>query len=411
MTIINRIIKRLSFIFTSSYKLAEVLSFASYAERRPSNCEFIQVDGEERVTYILDKSYIDEPPHVPYQCILPMAYYAIVNHGSIIGGSGVVLSLDGYLLHDALAEPDDSNINITDSGLFMLFGVPHQLFGKYITSYKRNDCITYEKGISLVWNMTSNYYHFTFEAAAKMYLVDKAGLDKTIPLLVDQRVLDVPQMKEIVDALNIDKRPVIPVKHRSLCHVETLYCVGPVNKVLCNRKYGKGYSPKVEDFAYDKEFIEYYKCKIKVYSRNCTSKFDTIPERVYLTRRECKDRKCNEEDIIPILERFGFTILQTEKMTLADQYHLFSSAKHIIGTSGAAFTNMVFGDSDSRYLIFTSFRSRNTCYSSLSACIGSQCDFLAGESLYADSKKVNEHRILFYLDSKELQDYLAKLYG
>jgi capsular polysaccharide biosynthesis protein len=50
----------------------------------------------------------------------------------------------------------------------------------------------------------------------------------------------------------------------------------------------------------------------------------------------------NEDELLPVLEKFGFKVYYFESMTFREQVTLVSGAEIILGMHGAGMTNMIF---------------------------------------------------------------------
>ena len=71
--------------------------------------------------------------------------------------------------------------------------------------------------------------------------------------------------------------------------------------------------------------------------------FPEPKRRLYISRRRAThSRVVNEDVLIPVLERHGFEIIETEDMSVADQVRMFSQAESIVAPHGAGQTNMLF---------------------------------------------------------------------
>lgn len=65
--------------------------------------------------------------------------------------------------------------------------------------------------------------------------------------------------------------------------------------------------------------------------------------KVYISRRSQRVRRLiNEEDIVALLERYGYEIWEFEGMSLIDQVHLMSETISLISIHGAGLTNILF---------------------------------------------------------------------
>lgn len=70
---------------------------------------------------------------------------------------------------------------------------------------------------------------------------------------------------------------------------------------------------------------------------------DDSGERLYISRRvAAKRRIVNEDDLIPVLKKFGFEIVCAEELSFEKQVKLFSQARYLVSNHGAGLTNMLF---------------------------------------------------------------------
>lgn len=422
---LKRATGKLQYIFGSSHRLAPLMRFKDYAEQRDKSCYHLIESGRETVvrsTYFFGDEAMEKE-----RFSLPDAYWVDLHDGTVIGGSSVVVTSDHKMLYDLLTDCDRYNANITDNGLFMLFGKPHNIGNRYFYSYRRRAGKHIDKGISLASNMSSNYYHFMFQVAAKFYYIDLVGFDKSIPLLIDEQALCVPQMRAIVDILNKSEREIIPLHTGALYEVGDLYCISDPNLVIPNRKAISFDNSHV--FAFDKKALVYL--RERFLSVQDTPPFvppqgwmggdDFVPlqggmggeterrktpKRIFLSRKDCSRRTVNESELKPILERYGFEFVYPGEMDILSQVRLFSQAEYIVGSSGAAFTNLLFCSEGCRVLLFIAHRHNTTCYSSLAAPLGVETMFIAG-----DGDPSTLHVLQYNIDCNTLEAYLKQTFN
>jgi len=66
-------------------------------------------------------------------------------------------------------------------------------------------------------------------------------------------------------------------------------------------------------------------------------------EKIYVTRQNTNYRNLiNEEDIVNILKKDGFRVVDLQYMDIFEQIELFSNAKFIVSPTGSSLTNVVF---------------------------------------------------------------------
>lgn len=401
--IVDRVKKKICLFFSSHHGLAEVMRFADYSAIYDNESFHLIEDG--RSTTVLPSEYYDDKSQNPQTCKLPDMYWMRLVDCRIIGGSEVVLTSNCKLLYDLLATCKQYDANVTDYGLFLLFGHPHRIGKKYIYNYQKKEGERLKNGINLASNMSNNYFHFMFQVASKMAYIKEMNVDKDVPLLVDERVLSVPQMKFIIESLNDEGRVIIPLKENVCYHIQELYIIGNPNIVVPNSNSKFQADGQSNAFAYDIKAIDFIKERILSTEQNGNN-YQIYPERIYLSRRNCNKRQVNEDDLRPILKKYGFEFVYTERMSVVEQAQMFRQAKHIIGASGAAFTNLLFCDEGCRVLILISRKHNSTCFSSLGNLRNARIQFIAGNS---DSSQL--HTPFFSISPEILEHYLISIYG
>lgn len=103
--------------------------------------------------------------------------------------------------------------------------------------------------------------------------------------------------------------------------------------------------------------------------------------RLYITRRLARRHVTNESELEPILKRYGFEVVEAEKLSFAEQVRLFGQAEAIVGAHGAGLTNIVFAPATC--MVFELFAE--TCvramYYQLAGVIGQSYWYLKGTAL------------------------------
>ncbi|MEA5423126.1 glycosyltransferase family 61 protein [Synechococcus sp. CCY9202] len=70
---------------------------------------------------------------------------------------------------------------------------------------------------------------------------------------------------------------------------------------------------------------------------------------IYISRSQSRNSSkrniVNEEELVDLLGKFGFVKYELENLSLAEKIQLFSSARVVIGPSGAGFSHLIFSSS------------------------------------------------------------------
>ncbi|RAP76802.1 glycosyltransferase family 61 protein [Paenibacillus montanisoli] len=77
--------------------------------------------------------------------------------------------------------------------------------------------------------------------------------------------------------------------------------------------------------------------------------------RLYVSRGHSVGRTItNEEEVVRVLQSYGFETVYPEHLSVRDQINLFSEASHVIAPTGSALTNLTFCSSQTKVLEFFS---------------------------------------------------------
>lgn len=67
--------------------------------------------------------------------------------------------------------------------------------------------------------------------------------------------------------------------------------------------------------------------------------------RVYISRAKAKTRRVlNEQELLPLLDRYGFEVVRAEELTYQQQVQLFYEAEAVVAPHGAGLTNLLFSE-------------------------------------------------------------------
>lgn len=400
MSLIRRIRTKIRFILSTNHRLARVMTFKEYSNSCRHSCSYHLIETNRRTT-VIPVQFVGDDKVMPFECSLPETYWVELHDGRVIGGSSVILSNDGSLLYDMLSERELYKANMTDEGLFLIGGRPRHFGEYYIYNYLNSSVTEIPTAITLACNMSNNYYHFMMEVAAKFTLLNQIGIDKDVPLLIDEQVISVPQMKEVIDALNDDNKEIIPLKKNQLYKVNKLFVISEPNVIVPNSSV-VGES-RTENFAFDSKAISSLRDSIS--SKYPLVDKGTIPERIFLSRKGCNKRRCNEDELEPILQDYGFKSIQAEELSIGQQIQLFSNAEHIIGSSGAAFTNLIYCKQNAIATLFFTVKVNATCFSSLGIVQG-----ITTYHIVTEQESNNIHNESFSISPENLRSHLKSIY-
>lgn len=129
-----------------------------------------------------------------------------------------------------------------------------------------------------------------------------------------------------LSALGITQDRLIPVKGYFETHCERLWFTTPLGS--CE------WATTAPDI-----FDQIRQALLQVYG----DMVGPTPEKIFISRSGAASRRLiNEDELLPLIESFGFSVVRTENLSLAQQVRTFSKAKVVLAAHGAGITNMLF---------------------------------------------------------------------
>ena len=168
-----------------------------------------------------------------------------------------------------------------------------------------------------------NYYHWICESIFRLWMVRRQ---------LDNLTLVLPEYYKHADFITGSLEPfkiknIFYIPNGKSLMVKNLYL--PQIKPVCD-SYNANHLKQVSKFYRDYVWLEK---KIKV---------EKI-EKLYVSRQLASRRKViNEDEILPVIKKHGFTIFYPENHTFLEQVAIFSRVKYLVGTHGSGLTNLLF---------------------------------------------------------------------
>ncbi len=203
-------------------------------------------------------------------------------------------------------------------------------------------------GIHLLKEHSFNFYHWLFECLPRLnYFIsnlNKAGRHDSFTLLIDNDIL--PSGMEAMRRLIKFPHEIEIVRRGELVSCDKLFYVSPFWFSLDNSRH------KVDaerDYAVDKYAVQTTRDSFRDLASH------TAPTRkIYLPRIASQVRRIiNADEVERLMRSNGFEIVYAHELTFVEQVELFSSAKVLVGASGAAFSNMAFMQPGTKAVIFS----------------------------------------------------------
>jgi hypothetical protein len=215
--------------------------------------------------------------------------------------------------------------------------------------------------------LENNYYHWCVELLSRLYILQKSGL---IP---DRYILQtiMPFQAEYLEYLGIDRARVIPAQGNRWIKAKELIVPSLINN--WEQVFFRGYSHS------NKLFIPFW---IKdIFNNIKKPKVARYQEKIYVSRCNAKYRKLqNEEELVPILNSFGYSIMSMDGISVSEQIMIFQNAAKVIGVHGAGLANILHCNQKISVLEFFPQYYRDSSIRVLCHALGYRYSCLVGET-------------------------------
>jgi hypothetical protein len=214
---------------------------------------------------------------------------------------------------------------------------------KYAACYVK-DIRSIEQGIFIGGDGSFNWYHWLIEILPKLYLLERLScISNRTPILIPEEATSIATF---VDTLNLFSggREIILLSSKYAYRVENLVWIDSC--VLSPFNFRDKVWPEPGDCRFHGDALRYFRQAVleRVPIRNYKG-----PRRVFLARPKGR-RSYNESDVVNVIRKFGIIPVSMETLSFSEQVNIFNNAEFVVGPTGAAWANILFGRSDGRAL-------------------------------------------------------------
>lgn len=353
------------------------------------NNKKIRIQSEER-TIVLEPSYFEVSKGNEYTYDCPPIYISELENIVCIGGSDLLLK-DDILLFDEYDRDDVERL------YFKSGPIRKVKKNKFLLETTKN-IIELDKAINLCGFASSNYYHFTIEILSRMGYINNYPEYADYTILIDEQSQKYSQMREMLSIV-CQGREIKLVQEGQMVSVRHLVQASKNTWLPLNLK--KRNDVRISDNMIAKSALDNIRNIVKPY---LCEQGNTM---IYLSRKNTSQRRIvNEDQVIEAFENAGFTIMSTENLSYQEQIKLFSSAKCIVGPTGAALTNLVYCQPGTVVGCLIPKEYKFCIYSSIAHMIGGECLFL-------DAKIALKHFYIagdkYKIDIEQCKKYIEEL--
>lgn len=304
-------------------------------------------------------------------------FYAVFEEVEIIGESNIILLNNKEAIYPYVDFNSNGNVEYLDTGI-------EYSKNDYALIKSQKSPYIIDEGFLLLGNFSWNYYHIFMEILPRFESIEKLSLNQKIPIIVDKKCYNIPQVNEAIKALNKDKRRVIELEKGLIYKIKRLHYVSPPNYI--SPSFIKADKILSENILINQDSLKYLRDSFL--SQVPPKKH---PKRIYLSRTNSSGRrKFNENEIFEVLKKYGFDSITPENYTLTEQISLFNQAEYIVGGSGAAFTNLIFCNKKCKVIIFAKTTWPFSGFSTIAHSIGFSLLYIT-EKVLREGESSNLH--------------------
>lgn len=343
-------------------KVVPVVSYSKATNRKG------EVFGESTSTVCAPRSAFDEEGAEVRRRLRSRSslHWHEINNCVVSAYSPAALTRSGVVLPQELTDNLQAHLTPSNSLFVMHDGI-------CFARTPRSNLLEVNQAIHCGGAGASNYYHFSMECMPQVWL---SGLQdsefRDAPLILPSEARTVPQFSHWLD-LFAEDRPKIYLGPGEYVRVRQLVRFDEVSYGPFNLPAGQW--PNVDDYRNHDQAFRHYLAASRDLSLKSWSKGSGL-ERIFIVRPEVR-RKYNQDVLVEMAEAHGFVCVSPELLELHDQALLFNSAKFIIGSSGAAWSNLVFCREGTKALSWLPEEYDGFCsFSTLAETVGVDLRFL-----------------------------------
>lgn len=355
---------------SKNQKWRELTSHKSYVASHDLSSQVLVTEERvetpaPRVLPADEQDYLTSP-HTSY--VYPEIYVFSANNAIVYGGSNLVLVQNKILHHDLY----DFARDYTSEELHGRLVFDRTLSkGRWLSHDTAPEVIPV--AASFLDSCAFNYAHWMTEVLPRVAIFCANEAYKDIPILINDGL-----HRNLIESLRVitgSDRKIIALPTGKAVAVAQLYITSVAGYVPFERRnssldgHSHGlFSPSALDL-------------LKANAEKQAVELDgNWPEKIILRRRTGARLVSNFAELESALVPKGFKVVEAESLTFIEQVALFSRAKIIIGSSGAALASLVFAPKDARiFILISKFPDTSYWYWQNMACSsGKQINYVLG---------------------------------
>lgn len=377
-------------------KLIPIVKLSAYVERTPEGvwrlAEAETVDTPSPAVFpAKDQDYL-MAPHDRY--VFPDIFVTTVHEALVTGGTNLILTGKEVLCHDLY----DFRRDYTSEELHGRIVInPKTMRVRWLMNDAAPESVPV--AAAFVDACALNYAHWMTEVLPRICLFCSEDRFRDVPIVVNDGLHQ--NLMESLFMVAGQGRMIITLPTGRALRVERLFAVSPAGYVPFERRTNKmsGHSHGVFSPHTFHVLCECLKARVPQADERSS------PRKIYLWRNSGVRRIVNGSEIEHLLIERGFSVIDPELLTFAQQVTLFADAEVVIGGSGAALANLVFCPPNTHIIIYIS-KFPNTSYwywQNIACAVGNRVKYVLGNVEKFTSAGIHSD---FYVNPTDVLDVL-----
>ena len=279
-------------------------------------------------------------PHAQYD--FPPIYLGALSNAMITGGTNLILYENAVICHDLYDPHRDDTAEELHRRTFV-----HPSRGEISWLMPTTLPVRLPRAAAFTDACSANYAHWLTEVLPKIHLFCREDRYAGTPIIVDAGLH--PYLAESLQLVAGDSRRIITLVPEETVLVEELLAVSVAGYVPFGRRRRTGWGHShglfsgqglavLCDHLYGALAVGESSGRMKLYLRRSAETRNTT----------------NRAEIEALLVEQGFTVIEPECLSFAEQVRMFTSADIVVGVTGAAFANLIFCRPATRIVILAS---------------------------------------------------------
>jgi len=307
-------------------------------------------------------------PHNRYE--FPEIFVATIKNATIYGGTNLILTDDEVVCHDLYDFPRDYTSEELHGRALIN---PKSARIRWFLHDKQSEQIS--AAAVFVDACAPNYAHWLTEVLPRIVFFCAEERFKNVPIVVNAGL-----HKNIMESLLLvagPEREIILLPIGRALHCSELYITSVTGYVPFERRNSK--LSNHSHGVFSPLALEMLRNHLIGQGQNVED--STWPKKIFLRRNSEIRNVVNATELERMFFSHGYSVVEPERMTFSQQVKLFSNAKIIAGSSGAALANIIFCPPTTKICIFIS-KDRETSYwywQNIACATGKTVTYVLGE--------------------------------